>query len=113
MNTSTVISLPSIGRVEPHLRLKVSATGVEPAGAEEASIGTSLPADHNEEDAAIQCKAAGLHYVTTSAATAIAFGDELQGSANGCVTLKTAGTAIMVAAESSAATGNVIRAVYL
>jgi len=113
MNTNPVFSLPGkLAKTEPDRRMKLSATGAEYCGAEESSIGTSLPGDLNTEQVTLQSRAVGIHNAETSAATAIAVGDQIQGAADGKITKKASGTAIGVATESSSAAGSVIGVVY-
>lgn len=113
MNTNPVFSLPGKNaKTEPYRRMKLTATGVDYCAAEDASIGSSLPGDLNVEQATLQSKSVGIHNAETSAATAIAVGDEIQGAANGMITKLAGGTAIGVATETSSAAGNIIGVVY-
>lgn len=113
MNTNPVFSLPSSDEaLEPFRRVKMTAAGVAYCAAEDASIGTTLAGDLNRDQAAIHSKAVGIHNAETSAAGAIAVGDEIQGSADGKITKLAAGTAIGVALEAVAEAGAVIRVVY-
>lgn len=112
MNTNPVFSVGSDGELDAFRRVKMTASGVAYAGATDAHIGTTLPGDLNRDQAAVQSKGVGIHVATTSAATAIVAGDELQGAADGKVTKKAAGDAIGVALEGAAAADSEIRVIY-
>jgi hypothetical protein len=121
MNRNVVFSLPSAVAVTdalpegilPFRRAKVTATGVDYAGAADADIGTTVPGDLNREEAAIHSRGVGLQSLEVSTATAIAVGDQLEGVANGMVKKFSAGTASYIATEACAEVGAVIRCVAI
>lgn len=112
MNTNPVFSISSNGELEPFRRVKLGASGVEYAGATDAHIGTTLAGDLNRGQAAVQSKSVGIHNATTSSATAIAAGDEIEGGADGKVKKLSTGTAIGVAVEAVAESDAEVRVIY-
>lgn len=112
MNCNPVFSIAASAALAPFRRVRMGANGVEYAGAGDAHIGTTLPGDLNREQAAVQGKSVGIHNAITADATAIAPGDEIEGSAEGKVVKKDAGAAIGVALEAVAEADAELRVIY-
>ncbi len=112
MNCNPVFSVAASAVLAPFRRVKMSANGVEYAGAGDAHIGTTLPGDLNREQAAVQSKSVGIHNAVTTDATALVPGDEIEGAADGKITKKDAGAAIGVALEAVAEADAEVRVVY-
>jgi hypothetical protein len=96
MNHENIISLPAATGVTipPFRRLKMTATGVDLAGAADRCIGTSVPGDLNRNQVTVL-----LHGRFAEAelgnTTAVVAGDEIAAAANGRV-VKRAGEATAV-----------------
>ena len=119
MNFNTVISLPAAAdlRGKEHVSLKLSATGVEIAGAADVVIGTLLRgAEAGKAVDVFLTKGNGLRYVQVGNATAIPLGSLLEQAASGTYVLKTTGTTAGYAVEAAPASSNgggMIRAIIL
>lgn len=119
MNFNTVISLPAAVDLKgkEHVSLKLTATGVDIAGASDTVIGTLLRgAELGRTVDVFLTKGNGLRYVQVGNATAIPMGSALEQAAAGTYVLKTAGTTAGYAVEAAPASSNgggMIRAVIL
>jgi hypothetical protein len=123
MNFNTVVSLPAAAdlRGKEHVSLKLSATGVDIAGASDVVIGTLLRgAEAGRAVDVFLTKGNGLHYVQVGSAEAIAVADALKQTASGTFSKKlpadtgvaTAGYAVEAAPAGSNG-GGMIRAIIL
>jgi hypothetical protein len=118
MNFNNVVSLPAavnLGGLE-NTAVKLTATGVDIAGATDRVIGTVIRGAAAGGTADVFLKANGFHYVRVGNATAIAIGDELEQAASGSFVKKTTGAAAALAIEAAPANSNgggQIRAILL
>lgn len=96
MNVENVISLKAVGDILPFRALKMTANGVDYAGAADKVIGWSLPGDLNRNYPSVQLHGRFIE-ATCGSATAIAVGDEIEQAANGKYIKKNAGTSVGVA----------------
>lgn len=118
MNFNNVVSLPAavnLGGLE-HTAVKLTASGVDIAGAADRVIGTVVRGAAAGSAVDVFLKAEGLRYVRVGNATAIAIGDELEQAASGTYVKKTTGTAAALAVEAAPANSNgggMIRAILL
>jgi hypothetical protein len=119
MNYNTVVSLPAAAdlRGKEHVSLKLTATGVDIAGASDVVIGTLLRGATvgNAADVFLT-KGNGLRYVQIGNGTAIPMGSLLEQAANGTYVLKTTGATAGYAVEAAPTNSNgggMIRAIIL
>lgn len=118
MNFNNVVSLPAaanLGGLE-HTAVKLTASGVDIAGASERVIGTVIRGASIGNAVDVFLKAEGFRYVRVGNATAIAVGDELEQAAGGTYVKKTTGAAAALAIEAAPANSNgggMIRAILL
>lgn len=118
MNYNNVISLPAavnLGGLE-HTSVKLTASGVDIAGATDRVIGTVVRGAAIGSAADVFLKYEGLRFVRVGNATAIALGDELEQAAAGTFVKKTTGTVAALALEAAPAASNgggMIRAILL
>ena len=110
MNTGTVISLEAVADLLPYRAVKMTATGVDYAGAADEAIGFTLPGDLNRNYPSVQLHGSYIE-ATAGNATAIVRGDLLEGFAGGKYVKRTAGTIIGVAVSASGATDDVFEAI--
>lgn len=118
MNFNNVISLPAaanLGGLE-HTAVKLTASGVDIAGATDRVIGTVIRGAAIGSAVDVFLKAEGTRFVRVGNATAIAVGDELEQAASGSFVKKTTGAAAALAIEAAPASSNgggMIRAILL
>jgi hypothetical protein len=118
MNYNNVVSLPAavnLGGLE-HTAVKLTASGVDIAGAADRVIGTVVRGAAAGRAADVFLKANGINFVRVGNATAIAVGDELEQAASGTFVKKTTGAAAALAVEAAPANSNgggMIRAILL
>jgi hypothetical protein len=118
MNFNNVVSLPAAAdlRGKEHTAVRLTATGVNIAGASDRVIGTVIRGANTGDAADVFLKAEGLRYVRVGNATAIAIADELEQAANGEYVKKTTGATAALALEAAPANSNgggMIRAILL
>jgi hypothetical protein len=118
MNYNNVVSLPAAVNLggQEHTAVKLTATGVDIAGAADRVIGTVIRGAAAGSAVDVFLKSEGFRFVRIGNATAIAVGDELEQAANGQFVKKTTGTAAALAIEAAPASSNgggMIRAILL
>jgi len=109
MNYNTVVSAIAASDLsgKEGVLLKITATGVDVAGASDLVIGTLVRGAVTGAAAAVfLTKANGLSFAQVGNATAIASGDLLEQSANGTLVKKTTGASVAIAWESAPAGSN-------
>lgn len=119
MNFNPVVSLPAAADLsgKEHVSLKLTATGVDVAGAADVVIGTLLRgAATGKAVDVFLTKGHGLRFVQVGNSTAIPVGGLLEQAANGTYVLKTTGTTAGYAVEAAPANSNgggMIRAIII
>ncbi len=120
MNYNNVISLPAAANSllagKEHVAVKLTATGVDIAGATDRVIGTLVRGAAAGSAVDVFLKSEGTRFVRIGNATAIAVGDELEQAADGQFVKKTSGTPAALAIEAAPANSNgggMIRAILL
>ena len=119
MNYNTVVSLPAAVDLsgQEHTAVKLTASGVDIAGASDTVIGTVIRgAVAGRAVDVFLSKGNGLRFVRVGNATAIPVASALEQAANGTFVLKTTGTTAgyaVEAAPSGSNGGGMIRAIIL
>jgi hypothetical protein len=120
MNFNNVVSLPAAVNLAglENTAVKLTATGVDVAGATDRVIGTVIRGAAAGGTVDVFLKANGFHYVRigSTQTTALAVGDELEQAAGGTYIKKSAGqvTALAIeAAPGGSNNGGQIRAILL
>lgn len=111
MNSENVISLQAVSaNLLPFRRVKMTATGVDYAGASDRAIGLLLPNDLNRDQVTVQLVGTYVE-VELGNATAVIRGDLLQAGADGTVVKRTSGSIIGVAVSGAVNSGDLIEAI--
>jgi len=114
MNSSPVFSLLAVSAaLLPHRRAKMTAAGVDYAGASDIGIGTLQAGDLNRIQVTILPFGIGLHFATMGNGTDIAIGDALEPAAAGKLVKKVAGPTVAIALEACTDVDDVIRVKYV
>lgn len=119
MNFNPVVSFPAAVDLsgKEHVSLKLTATGVDIAGASDVVIGTLLRgATAGKAADVFLTKGNGLRFVQVGNTTAIPVGSLLEQAANGTYVLKTTGATAGYAVEAAPANSNgggMIRAIII
>ena len=118
MNFNNVVSLTAAVDLsgKEHTAVKLTASGVNIAGAADRVIGTVIRGAAAGSAVDVFLNSEGTRFVRIGNATAIAIGDELEQAASGTFVKKTTGTPAAIAIEAAPANSNgggMIRAILL
>jgi hypothetical protein len=93
MNSENVISLEAVGALLPFRAVKVTAGGLDYAGAADEVVGFTLPGDLNRTFPTIQLHGSFIE-AELGNGTDVVRGDTLEQAANGTYVKRTAGTIV-------------------